>query len=109
MGDEKSYFSRNIVTCHACRWRESGCRGACACRKDGRDIIEHARLHDCPEERFGRRGLGDLVAWALHWTGIAWLVMEVMRVRGKSAAGCGCARRRERLNGWGKVRDRRAR
>ena len=80
--------------------------GSCVCLKDGRDIIEHAASHNCPEERFSARGLGDFVARILKRSGIhrlfnlyrdqtAW-----QRTGSSEASNCGCARRRDALNQW---------
>jgi hypothetical protein len=97
-----SQFSRNILTCHACPHRQASCRGPCACLKDNRDIIEHARAHDCPAEKFRARGLGDTVAWILQRLGVAYLHRR-FRARAAPAhaagkSGCGCLQRREKLN-----------
>jgi hypothetical protein len=84
--------------------------GSCACLKDGRDIIEHAQLHDCPEERFAARGLGDSVAWVFQQLGIH-RVLRLYRDQtswqhrnddgaSSNPSGCGCAQRRAALNNW---------
>jgi len=89
--------------------------GSCACLKDGRDIIEHARAHDCPDERFRARGLGDSVARVLKLLGIDRLFhlyreQTGWQNRANAAAspepsGCGCGKRRAALNTWVKYPD----
>lgn len=52
----------NIRVCHACPKRQRPCAGACLCEANGKDITENANAHDCPEQRFPARGIGDVVA-----------------------------------------------
>ena len=100
------HFSRNIHTCHVCPFRPPACQGWCPCRVDGRQIIDHARDHDCPLERFTPRRLGDTLAWIIQRTGIARLLRDRPNAsasapsRGKNPAysNCGCAARRHLLN-----------
>jgi hypothetical protein len=102
-------FVRNILTCHACPHRQLRCMGSCACLKDGRDIIEHARMHDCPDERYRSRGVGDSVAWVFRRLGMhrlfhlyrdqtAW--QRRPNEESSNAGGCGCDKRRAALNTW---------
>jgi hypothetical protein len=91
-------LGRNLTTCHRCPRRQAICAGACACLEDGRDIVLHARAHDCPLGKFAppaARGLGDLVAiWAGRLGGER-IARAWKRVTGKN---CGCQKRREQLN-----------
>jgi hypothetical protein len=101
-------FTRNILICHACPSRQRNCMGSCACLRDGRDIIDHAKSHDCPLERFAPRGMGDSVAWILQRMGIVRLIRlyrEQVRWQRDAPAriappDCGCGKRREKLNEW---------
>lgn len=78
--------------------------GRCACLKDGRDIIEHATIHQCPEERFAARGAGDTIAWILQRSGIHRLYYMYrdqtawQRSWSNVTSDCGCSDRREALN-----------
>lgn len=85
-------FDANIRACHACPLRQGTCAGPCPCTVDGRDIIDHAKAHDCPRGNYAARGLGDVVARVLSVTGVAGVVKAVA---GKD---CGCAKRQARLN-----------
>ena len=107
MPQKSNWFTRNILVCHACPVRQQQCMGRCACLADGRDIIDHATEHNCPQERFAARGLGDSLAWFLERIGVHRLMRVLRRparLRKKSAMPdalpCGCAQRREKLNSW---------
>ena len=98
-------FVRNIQTCHACPFRRRRCQGVCPCQVDGVDIVNHARRHDCPLERFAPRGFGDTLARLFHRMGITRLTHAWRRPDGPSIAAnarstdaCGCRKRREKLN-----------
>ena len=87
-------FSRNIVVCHRCPHRQRPCSGPCACNLDTakRDIILIARDHTCPIGAYPMKGLGDVLAWLFHWTGLRWL-------RGRFARPCKCTEKHRKLNG----------
>jgi hypothetical protein len=89
---------KNLSACHRCELMQSGCRGACACLQDGRDIIEHAQAGDCPlgkHEVPPSRGLGDTIAKVAHALGADKAAHVFERLSGRE---CGCGKRREKLN-----------
>ena len=81
-------FIHDIRTCNRCLTANGvKCHGACACPVDGRDIIAHAKEHDCPEQKFAAAGLGDVVAKAIHVTRLDRLVgAECSACRKRKAA-----------------------
>jgi hypothetical protein len=90
---------KNLAACHGCAHRQRDCRGACACMKCGRDITQMSEAGDCPvglHERPPTRGLGDTVANIAKAIGADKAASFFQHITGKD---CGCARRREKLNG----------
>ncbi len=96
-----THIGGNLAACHRCPRRQSACAGACLCTVDERDIIDHARVGDCPLGRHeaplpsSPRGLGDVVAGWTHRLGVDHLATAYHRLTGHD---CGCQKRRERLN-----------
>ena len=74
----------NVQICHRCPNRGTLAGKVMPCTIDGRDIIGHARLGDCPDGRFVRQ----LPKWeppADYDPATGW------RLDSKGNAGCGCA------------------
>jgi hypothetical protein len=82
-----------IQICHRCPDRQFPCAGACICKLDGKDIVQHARELYCPKGRY-QLGIGDTVARVLHTTGVAG---AYRKLRGEK--GCKpCQQRQHALN-----------
>jgi hypothetical protein len=95
------YFPANITVCHRCRHRSPRCAGSCACEKSGRDIMAHAVAGDCPLglHQPSNRGIplpGDIIEALAKRLGLARLARLWEKRTGRS---CGCARRKEWMNG----------
>jgi len=91
-------LGQNLAACHRCPLRQENCRGACACRRAGRDIIALAEEGACPIGKHSvppSRGLGDTVAKLAKAIGADRAVRALTLARGVD---CGCGRRRRLLN-----------
>ena len=88
--------SRNIAVCHHCP-QVDWCSVGNPCKSDAqrRQFSRLAELHECPLDKFGSRGIGDVVASVLRVTGVKAVVEGIARRRGKP---CGCKKRQEKLN-----------
>jgi hypothetical protein len=90
----------HLHICHRCPQRQAQCAGPCACKLDGRDIIDHAEKGDCPAGLFAPGGgpielLGDRLARLAKVSGAAAVARWWSKLTGQP---CGCDSRRHRLN-----------
>ncbi|HEX4795513.1 MAG TPA: hypothetical protein VH370_17105 [Humisphaera sp.] len=89
---------QNLAACHRCPLRQEICRGACACTRDGRDIIALAEEGACPMGKHSTppsRGLGDTVARIANAIGANKAAKMYEHISGHD---CGCGKRKSRLN-----------